>query len=498
MTRDYLILYVNGRRLEIRGERAFQSLSDFLRYDLRLTGMKVVCAEGDCASCTVLVGRRSPQGAMVYCTVASCIQFLFQLDGTHIVTIEGLQYDGELNPVQEAMVCEHGAQCGFCTPGFVVSLHAMLENGAERDEAALRRGLVGNLCRCTGYEPILRAGLATDLSRMRRVDELYPPALIAEDFAAHATDAVEITVGAKHFLKPVTIDAATRFRAEHAGCAVVTGGTDYGVQVNKGLRTPEAILSTSALPGFFDHAIADGVWSIGGGVTLATLEREAARVLPQLAEMLDRFGSIQIRNAGTLAGNIANGSSIGDTLPLLFVLEAEIELAGPSETRRVKINDFFTGYRQNLMRGDELITRVYIPLPSKNDIVRLYKISKRRDLDISSFTAAFCLERTGDSIGNVRIAYGGVGPTVIRLPKTEAMLRGKPLTFDTFAAAADNVREEIAPISDVRGSADYRNLLAANILLKLAADLGFAPEDGNGQAHGPESDPIAGGQRPPV
>jgi len=468
--RNHLLIYVNCQAHRVEGVMAFQSLSNFLRYDLSLIGTKVVCAEGDCGSCTVLIGR-AEAGEVVYRPLTSCIQFLFQLDGAHVITIEGLAYGGALNPLQEAMVRCHGAQCGFCTPGFVMSMYAAVERG-ETERESLGAALVGNLCRCTGYESILRAGLEVDRAKMRRIDELYPSAALIEPMSAAQREPVLIHGNGKVFFKPTTLTDAIEFRASHAACVLVAGGTDVGVQVNKCLRDPQVIMSLAGLSKLRGITLEGGILAVGAGATLMELERATQDCCPELSAMLRRHGSPLIRNAGTLAGNIANGSPIGDAMPALFVLGAEIELAGHGGSfRRVDINDFYTGYRTNVMRPDELIARVYILLPSSDGILKLYKVSKRHDLDISSFLAAFHATFSGDVIERIRIAYGGVGPVILRLPKTEQFLTGQALTAQTMAAAGELARTEIAPISDVRGSADFRLQLGENIVRRFHAEV---------------------------
>jgi len=464
---------------------AFQSLSNFLRYDLALIGTKVVCSEGDCGSCTVLLGR-AEDGRIDYRPVTSCIQFLYQLDGAHVVTIEGLTYEDQLNPVQEAMVRCHGAQCGFCTPGFVVSMCAAFHQG-EAEKDLIRAALVGNLCRCTGYESIVRAALETDRSAMRRIDDLYPPARLAAAMSDASRDPVLVHGNGKTFFKPTTVAAAADFKAQHPDCALIAGGTDVGVQLNKCLRDPQVVMSLAGLTELRGIIERDGILIVGALATLTELEEETLNRCPELHAMLRRHGSPLIRNAGTLAGNIANGSPIGDAMPALFVLGAEIELAGRGgATRRVDINDFYTGYKTNVMRPDELIARVHIPLPSPSEVFKLYKVSKRHDLDISSFMAAFHARLRGDVIEQIRIAYGGVGPVILRLPKTEAFLTGQPLSEATMAAAGELARTEITPISDVRGSADFRLQLGENIVRRFHAEVAAAhvAVDGNGNGNG--------------
>jgi xanthine dehydrogenase small subunit len=468
--RDFVLIYVNGIRREVRGERVFQPLASFLRYDLPLTGTKVVCAEGDCGSCAVLIGRADGAGAVSYRAVTSCIQFVYQLDGAHVVTVEGLKTGGQLNPVQQALVRCQGAQCGFCTPGFVVAMCGMLEEQPQLDDRTLRAGLTGNLCRCTGYEPILRAGEEVPGEQVRRLNELYPPGELHDSLRQRSREPVHVRAGEREFFKPTSIDQATEFRATREGCVIVAGATDVGVQVNKGLRDPKVILSLAGLADLRSIELDDGTLIVGALATLTDLERRAEALCLELAQMLWRHGSPLIRNAGTLAGNIANASPIGDSMPALFVLNSEIELTGRSGARRVNINDFYTGYRRTVMAADELITRVFIPLPKTDETFRLYKVSKRHDLDISTFTAAFWMRRENGAIGDIRIAYGGCGPVIYRLRKTEAALVGKPLNEAEFDSAAEIARQEISPISDVRGDADFRFQLAENVVRKFYFD----------------------------
>lgn len=490
--RDFLLLYVNGRRHEIRGQRAFGSLSDFVRYDLRLTGTKVVCAEGDCGSCSVLIGR--PEGdKLAYRGVTSCIQFLYQLDGAHVITVEGLRNgDGKLHPVQDAMVKCHGAQCGYCTPGFVVAMSGLFEpdgdavggqgSGNALTELTIRRGLVGNLCRCTGYEAIIKAGLAVNPKDVRRANQLYSPDKIVSDVAATCGSSVELLgdEGRTAFL-PATLADALKFKAEHPDCLPFAGGTDLGVQINKGRRDAMEVLVLTRLPELRETRVTDTEVSAGATTTWTTLERLTEKAIPEFADMLSRFASPPLKNAGTIGGNIANGSPIADSLPAMYVLGAQVELTSVRGSRLVDVNDFFTGYKRSVMAADELVTRVVLPRVGEGELLRLYKISKRQDLDISTLTAAFLLTRDGDRVGSIRVALGGVAANVVRLPKVETWLAGKPIDEATFAEAGAMAAEGISPISDVRGSAAYRSRVAANLFVKFAYELGARPVNNNGR-----------------
>jgi xanthine dehydrogenase small subunit len=446
--RDHILININGTTHRIAGDAAFQTLANYLRQDVAATGTKIVCEEGDCGACTVLT-RRSADAD--YRPVNSCILNLAQLDGSSIVTVEGLR-DNALHPVQTAMVQCHGAQCGYCTPGFVVAMAGMFEVCDRVNEKQVRDGLTGNLCRCTGYEPIIKAALAVDGSTSAKMHDRYPEIPDAPD---------SVTVG--NFCAPATLDEAIAFKRDHPGCTIVQGGTDVGVWINKRNYAAPAMLSLAKIASLNELREEDGSIVVGANTSLADFETFITDRIPELAKILAIFGSPQIKNAGTLIGNIANGSPIGDTLPYLFVAGAELELNGGART--IPIDRFYLGYRKFDLQPDEIITRVRIGIV--HDTLKLYKVSRRKDLDISAFTAAIRLAMTGDRIDRAAIAYGGVAPTVIRLPRTEAFLAGKSATLDTFEHAGRIARDEIKPISDVRGSADYRLQLAENIMSKF-------------------------------
>jgi xanthine dehydrogenase small subunit len=451
--------------MRISGSDAFRTVASWLREAQGATGTKTVCEEGDCGACTVLVG--TPRGGRLdYAPVNSCIQFMFQVDGAHVVTVEGLKLGDELSSVQQSMVDHHGAQCGYCTPGFVVAMTALRESGSSVTGRAAREALTGNLCRCTGYDPIIEAALDMTRGHGRSIDELYPPAPVAEALS-RAPAAVRIVQNGRTFFAPDMHRDALAFLAANPGTVIVQGGTDFGVQCNKRGFRPDAMMTLARLDGLDAISIEDGALVVGGSATLSALEAFTDGRVPALHSILALFGSPQIRNAGTLAGNIANASPIADTLPFLFVCGAELELESVRGTRVVAINGFYKGYKQLDKAPDEMITKVRIPLPGSSETVRLYKVSKRRDLDISTFTAAIRMTLSGGTMSGVRLAYGGVAPVVLRLPRTEALLEGAAATEALFRDAGEVARGEIAPISDVRGSKEFRSLLAGNVLMKF-------------------------------
>jgi xanthine dehydrogenase small subunit len=462
--RDYLLVHINGVEHRITAPQAFETLSRFLRYDQRATGTKIVCEEGDCGACTVLVGRRE-NGTLRYRPINSCIQFLFQLDCTHVVTVEGLARGGPLTPVQDAMVRCHGAQCGYCTPGFIMAMAGMYECTSHPAAGDVRAALTGNLCRCTGYEPIIKAAL--EATAQPKIEQLYPSAPIVAAIEEHDREPVHV----ERFFKAADLESAIRFKADNPSCVIVQGATDFGVWCNKRGFVAEALLSLDAVEGLGDIRHDGGALIVGGRASLADFEVAVREIVPELAPIMDRFGSPQIKNAGTLAGNIANASPIADTLPFLFVTNASLELTGLSGSRTVAISDFYVGYKKLALRPDEIITRIVIPLPSKSETLRLYKISKRSHLDISSFTAAMLMRRNDGRVDSIRIAYGGVAPVVLRLPKTEQFLAGKTIARETFIEAGEIARGEVTPISDVRGSRDFRLQLAENVLQRFYHEL---------------------------
>lgn len=469
--RDHVLFYVNGKRHEVRGAAVFDSLTDFLRRELMLNGTKVVCAEGDCGACTVLAGR--PHGSVLrYETVDACIQFLYQLDGKHVVTIEGLPAAGpaELHPVQRAMVEQHGSQCGFCTPGFVMALAGMFEEASGADRCARQIALTGNLCRCTGYVPILDAADAVEPATLPSLAAHYAPADVAAELLSRVATPVLIRHGERTFHSPRSLADALAFKAQHPETVIVSGGTELGVLRNKKAIDPPTLMSLAHVPGLGEIRRAGSSVTLGANVTWRQMEAFAKETLPELYGIVIRFGSPQIRNVATVIANVAHGSPIADSLPLLCVMDAELDLQSVRGARRVKVNGFYRGYKKKDLAPDEIITHLRLPLPAPDELLKLYKVSRRNDLDIATFGAGIRVRRSGDVIGGASLAFTGVGPTVVRLPATESFLAGRRFAEETFREAGRLARREIEPITDVRGSRDFRLLLAENILSKFYLD----------------------------
>jgi xanthine dehydrogenase small subunit len=534
--REHLILWVNGIRREVRGGDAFLTLSGWLRDRLGLVGTKIMCAEGDCGACTVLVAEPAESGSPRWLPIDSCIRFLFQLDGCHVVTVEGLAKNGDLAPVQRAMVECHGSQCGFCTPGFVMALAGGCHVKARGEELDWRKELTGNLCRCTGYVSIFEAAARAE-TEAAWIAERFADDAWAVEGARLRRESLDIRGDldgvAMRATCPATVAEALAARREPEA-RVVAGATDLGVLWNKGKMRPRHWLDLSRAVDLRGISVEEagqaprltalgldedragtassgsaprltalgldedraGAASSGSAPRLTALgldedsagvgpcEGEATLVAGPLATwtdmlavcsercgeavaVLEAFGGPQIRHVGTLGGNIVNGSPIADSLPLLFAMEATLGLASATATRQVPIDSFYKGYKQLDLAADELLVEVRMPLPAPGDILRLVKVSRRRDLDISTFTSAIHLRCSGDTIASARIAFGGVGPTVVRMRAAEAALVGQPFTEETFRRAGDVAVGEIRPLTDVRGSSEYRLQLARNVLLKF-------------------------------
>ena len=475
--RDYLAFYLNGRRVEVAGPSAFRPLAEYLRDEQRLVATKIGCGEGDCGACSVLIGRPDPDGpGLRYRPAASCIVWLCQVDGAHVVTVEGIGTVADPSPVQVAMVAHHGSQCGFCTPGFVAALTAVFDRDDAVDEAALRAGLSGNLCRCTGYLPILRAGLAVERAKLVRLNDRYPPGAMVEALRRLARDPLRVEARAtragvgpavRTFARPDRVEDAVRFRSERPDAAILAGGTELGLMRNRKGFDPPALLSLAGVIELGRVARDRSFVSVGANVTWADLAVFAKRELPAFVEVVRQFASPQIKSMATLAGNVAYASPIADASAFLLVLGASVEVVGPRGMRSVAIGDFLRGDRQTDLAGDEIITAVRVAIPAPGELVRSMKVTKRKDQDVSTFRAGVRIGLDGDRIEAASVAFSGVGPMAVRLPEVERFLRGRAFDEATFRQAGRVARESVEPISDHRGSRDYRLRLAGSILLKF-------------------------------
>ncbi len=443
----------------------------------RACGTKEGCAEGDCGACTVVLGE--PDGpAMRYRAANACILFLPALDGKQLLTVEHLaDPDGTLHPVQQAMVAHHGAQCGFCTPGFVMSLFALYHAGRGGARPAALEALAGNLCRCTGYRPILDAARAACAGPAADRFAAAAAATAARLHALAARDMLCASRDGQRFLAPRTTAELAAALAEYPDATVLAGGTDVGLWVTKQHRRPATLVAVEHIAGFADIAEQHGMLSIGAGATYSAAFAGLTAHWPALAPLLRRLGSTQIRNRGTIGGNVANASPIGDTPPALIALAATLTLQSTAGTRRIDAEAFFHGYRRTALAPGEFLARIDIPLPVPGDVFAIYKVSKRMEQDISAVCAAFRLRRGPDGrVADIRIAYGGMAAVPRRAAAAERALYGQPWTQAAVAAAMAALDTEFAPIDDMRASAAYRRLVARNLLLRFLLQTTAAPD----------------------
>lgn len=467
--RDSVSFSVNGEIVEFSGKAAFAPLSDTLRYRLRKTGTKVVCAEGDCGACTVMVARSGEEveGKPLFRSLNACIFPTFLADGCHVVTVEGLERDGKLHPVQDAMIRHFGGQCGFCTPGFVLSIVNMYEHKADPTERNAKNYLTGNLCRCTGYQPILNAALDADPPLLR---DLYPLVEATRELAPRRRETVLLASDQKEFFGPVTIEEAVDYRKRHPHCRIFSGATDIGVQTNKGRDPGSHLMALHLIEELDEITEQGGTISVGARVTLDRLETFLEKRIPKVARFLGIFASPQIKNAATLVGNLANGSPIADTTPFLLALGARVCLVGERGERTVPLNAFFRGYKDLDLESGEFISRIEFASPPKELALGIYKVSQRRDLDISCVNASFALAMKGSRVIDAKLAYGGVGPTPVRLGAAESLLKGNDVTPELVQSVGQAIAGEVRPLSDVRGTEEFRRKMSVRLWERFARE----------------------------
>lgn len=485
--RDCIRFYLDGELVEIRNVDPTRTVLQFLREDRARVGTKEGCAEGDCGACTVALVELEKSGdGLSVRAVNACIQFLATLDGKELLTVESLApADGSLHPVQRAMVEQHGSQCGFCTPGFVMSLFALFKSDAGPGRVAIDDALAGNLCRCTGYRPIVAAagrmyelakadtwmttpaGKPADVSEP--VSRLKSLASKGEDLAIEGPDG-------RRFLAPGTVDSLAAILAEHPEATVLAGGTDVGLWVTKQYRELDPVVYLKRVIGLDDIVVGDGRIEIGAAASFADAVPVLLGHYPDLEELFLRWASPPIRNAATLGGNIANGSPIGDSMPALIAAGAELVLRSREGSRTLAMEDFYLDYQVKDLKPGEFVERVSLPLPRPGSILKSYKVSKRFDQDITAVCLGASLEIDNGIARNVRLAYGGMAATVRRASGAEAALEGKPLDETAIGAAMTAVEKDFTPLSDMRASSAYRRVISRNLLKRLELDLaGEAP-----------------------
>jgi len=463
-----------GRVIELSDFHPRTTLLDYLRLRERSIGTKEGCAEGDCGACTVALGRMR-EGRLAYEPVNACIYLLGQVDGAELITVEDLAGPEGLHPVQQAMVAHHGSQCGFCTPGIVMSLFALYQGaGRPVTRETVDDALAGNLCRCTGYRPIVDAAL--EACMVPAADRFAGRRDATEAALSEPTDDADVFIGraGRFFAAPASEDSLAALCERHADATLVSGCTDVGLSVTKALAELDKVIWLGRVRGL--DAVEDGPAAVAFGATVPLARAHAAleAIDPDLGELMRRFGGLQIRSAGTVGGNIANGSPVGDLAPALIALGATLELRKGERIRSLALEDFFLAYRKQDREPGELVRRVIVRKPRPGEVFRCFKVSKRFDEDISAVMGAFKLALNGRRIVSARIAYGGMAGVPKRASETEAAVTGASLDDDaTWEAALDALARDFAPLSDQRASAGYRALVARNLLFKALTEIAF-------------------------
>ena len=470
--RDHIRFLLGDEAVELRNIDSTMTVLDWLRLGKGRCGSKEGCAEGDCGACTVVIARPE-SGRLLYRAVNGCILFLPMLDGCQLLTVEDLKGpDGALHPVQQALVDCHGSQCGFCTPGFVMSLFAFYRNDESPTDQRIDDALAGSLCRCTGYAPIAAAAKrmysagapATDRFAENEAETLKRLEAMAN------SETLCVGVQGRQLFAPASIAGLADILSENPDACIVAGGTDVGLWVTKQLRDIAPAVLIGRIEELRRIEESEEAITIGAGVTYDEASSVIAAHYPDFGELIRRIGGQQVRNMGTIGGNIANGSPIGDTSPALIAAGATLGLRRAAERRSMALEDFFVDYGKQDLRPGEFVEYVTLPTPERGTYFRCYKISKRFDQDISAACGAFRLRLKGDVVAEIRIAFGGMAATPKRAVATEAVLAGKPWTEETIEFALDAMEQDYAPLTDWRASAWYRMAVAKNLLRKFHAE----------------------------
>ncbi|NUU01238.1 xanthine dehydrogenase small subunit [Herbaspirillum robiniae] len=460
--------YYRGEIRQAEGLPNTRTVLQHLREDLHCTGTKEGCAEGDCGACTVVVGELR-EDRLELKTVNSCIQFLPTLDGRALFTVEDLkQSDGCLHPVQQAMVECHGSQCGFCTPGFVMSLWGLYlkhdKDGVEPSKREIDDALSGNLCRCTGYRPIVDA--ARRMGQLPAVD--FDREQVAQALRGiRREEPLAVTYKGQTFHAPRTLDQLAKLRNDLPRARILAGSTDVGLWVTKHMRDLGDILYIGQVEELRAMQVKDGFLEIGAGISLEQAYGELNKHYPQeLSELWQRFASMPVRNAGTLGGNVANGSPIGDSMPWLIALGSQIVLYGVDGRRVMPLEEFYIAYQKSAILPNEFVQAVRVPLPREEVKFRIYKLSKRFDQDISAVCAAFGFSLENGRVKEARMCYGGMAATPKRASNAEAVLNGQEWNEENVRAAMAAMTQDYAPLSDMRATSGYRLRTAQNLLYR--------------------------------
>lgn len=482
MNSDTIRFVLDGELVEVCNPDPTRTVLQYLREDLGKIGSKEGCAEGDCGACTVVMVEIDRSGERLQVrAINSCIQFLPTLDGKELITVESLRRsDGSLHPVQQAMVDCHGSQCGFCTPGFVMSLFALYKNNAKPSRREIDDTLAGNLCRCTGYRPIIEAAekmysyptdknswLEEPFSSKSEASEQKKIELLRK---SARPDMLVIDDGKRKFFSPRNVEELAGIVENNPEAVMLAGGTDVGLWVTKQHEELDTVIYTGNVEELSELKTTLTHVEIGAAVSLSDAMVPIIEQYPEFEELFLRFASPPIRNAGTLGGNIANGSPIGDSMPALMVLDTMLVLRCGERKRPMSINDFYLDYQKTALQPGEFLERILVPLRGEDTHVQSYKVSKRFDQDISAICGAYLLRRNGAAIADIKIAYGGLAAVPKRALYCEARLGGMEWNEDTVQTGIEALDEDFSPITDMRSTADYRHTVCGNLLKRFFLD----------------------------
>ena len=454
--------HLNGELNQESSISPSTTVLDYLRLVRMATGTKEGCAEGDCGACSVVLHSRDDNNKSKYEVVNSCLLLLSQIDGANLITVEGLGSNGVLDTVQEVMVEKGGTQCGFCTPGFVMALYSLRQTSNKiLDDNIIHDALAGNLCRCTGYRPIVEAAYQACASGP------------TDDFSD--LEVLKVTEEQQFedelVFSPTSLDELLRLKINYPDGLLLAGGTDLGLRASKNRERFKVIIHTGHVAELTKIEETDDVLEIGAAVTYSESLESITRAYPSFGRLITRIGSRQIRNMGTIGGNIGTASPIGDTLPCLVSLNASFEIVSQGSSRLERAEDFFIGYRETSLNPNEIIKKIKLPKLQKNQRFRVYKISKRYDQDISSVVAAFLIEIENDVVVGFRATFGGMAAIPKRASECEKVLLGKEWSEENMLMVSKEVEKDFVPLSDHRASSNYRLKVAANLFLRLYRDL---------------------------
>ena len=464
---------MNGVQRRVSEFPPYLTILEYLRTIEHACGTKEGCAEGDCGACTVAVGELA-DGRLRYRAVNSCVAFLGQLDGKELLTVEGLaDSDRGLHPVQEAVVDTHASQCGFCTPGFIMAMfafhHTRDDYRAPAGDDVIHDVLAGNLCRCTGYRPIVEA-LRQASAQAWPLEPTNDAARIADLQPIQTLSPIDVARGNEHFFVPRTSDELANLLVRNPSAHILAGGTDLGLMVTKHNQKPAKIIFIGEIAELREITIQTDEIRIGAAANYEDILPVVESEYPSFGTLIRRFGSRQIRNLGTIGGNIATASPIGDSPPVLLAMGASVEIASANGDRTVGIDEFFVGYRETALRPGEFVRAIRLPRLKPNELFRTYKLSRRYDQDISAVCGAFKVALNDGVISDARIAFGGMAATPKRADAAEAVLISGAWDRAAANAAADALTDAFQPMTDFRGTAAYRLTAAANLIRRFQID----------------------------